>query len=599
MSRAIDRTLRRFIPRLAEHLSDDRLAQLFCHELALVERLIARRHLAKCWQCRVRQEDLEGRRADRMLDTYRDALEQRELSLTPEPREDFARQLDLYIQQATPRRRWKFPWPHITRPRLPLMNPALVTCMVFAFATILSFYFWWHQRAPRISSNALLVRAEKWDTPSLASSSGIVYQAIRITVSNESKKETVSRSIYRDTQGKRKPRQVKLDRTEEQLRSTLAEAGLDWDEPLSASGYQNWHDHQHVREDHIARAGNHLLRLTTTVPEGVVAEQSLTVRDTDFHPVLRTVELRDSGTVEIAELDFKILPWNAVDDNVFEPLEIANTSIPGSPARVLSFPRLPQTLTEGQLDETELGARLMLNQLHADTGEQLEIHRSPQGVSVAGVVDTEEQKRNLQDRLRMVPHVSAAIQTVAEASAAPVPTGVSQSVAIASMPDFSSPLQTYLREQGHNVDDINNLGQRLFQNAVVIAQESKDINDLQSHFGSAEPKTAVATATLSDLIYSHHERLEAALKQERELLAATQGAAHGGQTSDATQAPSLQDAANRNLALAKELTQTHSRAVRDAGQILNEMSLTLTDLTTGAREAFGKPQSASTLSGKK
>ncbi len=42
------------------------------------------------------------------------------------------------------------------------MNPALVVCMVFGFATILSFSFWWQQRAPRIGENALLVRAEKW-----------------------------------------------------------------------------------------------------------------------------------------------------------------------------------------------------------------------------------------------------------------------------------------------------------------------------------------------------------------------------------------------------------------------------------------------------
>jgi hypothetical protein len=591
----IDKLLKHFFPNLDDHLSDDRLANLFCNELTFIEKLIAKRHLAKCWQCRVRQGDLEGPRADRVMDIYRELYNSQDLKLSPEPRAEFAQRLERHIQQLPPRRWRAVHLFKISLIRLPRLSLSLAVFGVSVFGTSLCFLFWWQQRVPDITSNTLLVRAEQWDSPGASAAGGVVYQSVRITAPTL----TMERSIYRDLQGKRLPKQVKLKPTQENLRAELTRAGIEWDQPLSASGYQNWHDHQHVREDHIVRAGNHLLRLTTTVPEGVVAEQSLTVRDTDFHPVLRTVELRDSGTVEIAELDFKILPWSVVDDNAFEPLEIVNTSMPGSPARVLSFPRLPQTLTEGQLDEAELGARLMLNQLHADTGEQLEIYRSPQGVSVAGVVDTEEQKRDLQDRLRIVPHVSAAIQTVAEASAAPLSTGVSQSVAIASMPDFSSPLQTYLREQGRSVDDISNLGQRLFQNAVVIAQESKDINDLQSHFGSAEPKTAVAFATLSELIYSHHERLEAALKQERELLAATQGAAHGGQTSDVTQAPSLQDAANRNLALAKELTQTHSQAVRDAGQILNEMSLTLTDLTTGAREAFGKPQSASTLSGKK
>ena len=139
------------------------------------------------------------------------------------------------------------------------MNPALVACMVFGFAAILSFSYWWQQRAPRISSNTLLVRAEKWDTPNFASTSGVVYQSVRINLSKQMKKETITRSIYRDTQGKRRPKRVNLDGEEQQLASTLTAAGLDWDEPLSATGYQNWHDRQRVREDNIVRAGSHLL----------------------------------------------------------------------------------------------------------------------------------------------------------------------------------------------------------------------------------------------------------------------------------------------------------------------------------------------------
>src|SRR6201999_2346890 len=109
---------------------------------------------------------------------------------------------------------------------------------------------------------------------------------------------------------------------------------------------------------------------TTTVPGGLVEQQSLTVRDTDFHPVRRTVSLRESGTVEIAEVDFKILPWSAVNADIFEPVDTAGITAASNPARVLSFPRMPEVLTEDQLDEAELAARLVLNQLHADTGEQ-------------------------------------------------------------------------------------------------------------------------------------------------------------------------------------------------------------------------------------
>jgi hypothetical protein len=394
---------------------------------------------------------------------------------------------------------------------------------------------------------------------------------------------------------------MKLAATQQKLKDALTRAGVNWDEPMSASDYQSWHDHQHIRADEIVRAGVHLLRLTTTVPEGQgpVAKQSLTVRDTDFHPVLRTVELRDSGTVEIAELDFKILPWNAVDANAFEPLESSMTSVASSPARVLSLPRLPEMLSEGQLDEAELGARLMLNQLHADTGEQLEIHRSPQGVAIAGVVETEDRKHDLQSRLQMVPHVVSEIQTVAEASANPSPATEISSVAVASMPDQSSPLQEYLRAKGQSVDAIADLGERLFQNALAISQESRDIADLQSRFGSGEQRTVLASATLSELIYSHHERLTAALQQERKLLAEAGGSAATSQPSDAMQAASLVAAADRNLALAKELIQTNHPAAKPAEKILVELSAAVTDLAAEAQQAYGKSQGNTALSGKK
>jgi hypothetical protein len=590
--------LRHFLPSPDAHLTDDQLASLFCGELSFVQRWAAQHHLKQCWQCRLRKEDLEGRRAPQMFERFRAGRHRGNVS--EKARMEFSQTLKRQIQDFAPQETRSVRFPKISFPELSPMNPALVICMVFGFATILSFYFWWQQRAPRISSNALLVRAEKWDTPSLASGSSVVYQAVRITMTHESKKETISRSIYRDTQGKRQPKRVKLNDTEEQLRNTLTQAGLDWDEPLSASGYQSWHDRQHVREDHIARAGAHLLRLTTTLPDGLVEQQSLTVRDTDFHPVRRTVSLRDSGTVEIAEVDFKILPWSAVDANAFEPLESTLPTVVTSPDRVLPFVRLPESLTDGQLDEAELGARLLLNQLHADSGEPVEIHRTPQGVNISGLVETEERKRELESGLRTVPHVAVSIQSVEHLkSSPPTADAVPSGAVVASMPYQPSPLETYLEAQGRSVSDISGLAQRLFRSALTVSQESKEIVDLQTRFGFEDQKTVLASATLSELIYSHHERLQAALKLERELLADARSTSSTSNTSSVSNASSLMDAANRNLALSKELTQTNQPAMRTAEKILAEMSITMDDLTADAQEAYRKAQGNSTLSGKK
>jgi len=590
----MNKLLHHFIPALNEHLSDDRLAHLFCGELSLQERWVTRQHLAICWQCRLRQEELEGSRADRFFDRYLQI--RRTEKLSEEPEMEFSRKLRLRIQ-SMPQEDKAFRFPKISLPGLSPMNPALAACMVFGFATVLSFYFWWQQRTPQISSNALLVRAEKWDTPNFDANSGVVYQAVRITMTGESKKETIDRSIYRDPQGKRKPKRIHLNDTEEQLKASLAEAGLDWNEPLSASGYQNWHDRQHVREDHIARAGEHLLRLTTTAPEGIVAEQSLTVRDTDFHPVQRTVALRNSGTVEIAEMDFKILPWSAVDLSAFEPVEIASIAASNS-ARALSFQHLPEVLTENQLDEAELDARLILNQLHADSGVPIEVHRNAEGVIVEGLVDTEKRRRELQAGLRSVPHVTVAIQSDEALKANSSANNSVQSVSVASMPDQPSPLALYLEDKGRNIVDINNLAQRIFDDALAISQESREIADLQARFGP-EKQTFLTSITLSELIYRHHERLEEVMKHERELLAAAQGAPAPVQGLSAPSTTSLADAAERNLALAKELTQTNHPAVRSADRILAEMALAMNDLTAEAHEAYGKSQSHVSLSGKK
>ncbi len=541
----------RFIPDLQDHLTDSQLASLFCGEMTFVQRWAARQHLKQCWQCRLRKDDLEGLRSERIFARYKN---RRREWLSDEPEQEFSRRLRLQMQNFTPPKSRRVFVPKISLPGLPPMNPALVTAMVLAFATVLSFYFWWQQRAPRITSNALLVRAEKWDTASFNSTPGVVYQAVRITMTKDREKETVSRAIYHDTQGKRRPKQIKLDENGERVRSMMITAGLDWDEPLSASGYQNWHDRQHVREDHIVRAGPHLLKLTTIAPQGPVVEQSLTVRDTDFHPVERTLSLRDSGTVEIAEVDFKLLPWSAVDAGVFEPLETMPTSLASSPARVLPFPRLPEVLSEGQIDEAELGARLMLNQLHADTGEDIQIRRSAQGVTVEGVVETEGRKSELKTRLQLVPHVTLAIRSAEEAAAHPSAADDVHTIATDSMPDQLSPLQTYMRAQGRSVGDINSLTQRFFETSLAISQESKVIADLQKRFSPGEQRTAIADATLSELIYSHHQRLEAALRRERDLLAEARDSISSGQDASSPQPVSLIDAAERNLRLTKELT---------------------------------------------
>jgi len=544
----------------------------------------------------MRQQSLEGPRAERMLQLYRESLDSDDMVLEERPRTAFALWLELQMQHEASRKKRTVLAYAAWRYRLSSALPSASIGVALGLATgVLVFSFLWWEREPDISANALLVRAEKWDMSSSAANPGVAHQTIQIKTA----KLTLKRSIYWDVQGRHRPKPVALSVDEEQLRSTLGEAGVDWNQPISASAYQVWHDHQHVRADRIARSGIHLLTLITTVPDGEVSAESLTVRDTDFHPVRRMVSFRDRGTVEIAELDFKILPWNFVDATVFEPIGGIETTGMSNPSRVLVSPAVPERLTDGQLDATELSARLILNDLHADTGEQIEIARTEQGVEVRGLVETNERKRTLQTQLATVPHLAVSIQSVTDLRNHPELGNDVSSVKTVSMLDQQSPLETYLLARGRSVREINLLEQRLFDKALTISQESKAIDDLQVRFVPSNQTTVVTSATLSALIYSHHERLQAALNQERELLGEVQTVPRGGNSAPGRKLSPLLDTAIRNLTICKELTLANSPNPRSADEILAEMSVLLDDLTADAREAYGMPRSESTMGRKK
>ena len=110
--------------------------------------------------------------------------------------------------------------------------------------------------------------------------------------------------------------------------------------------------------------------------------------------------------------------------------------------------------------------------------------------------------------------------------------------------------------------------------------------------------TIIASATLAELIYSHRERLEEALKEERRLLSEVRRTGSGNGIS-ARDRLSLLNGAEKNLALSKELIETDSASPRSAESILTEMSATVDDLTAAVQLTYLKPQSESALSGKK
>jgi len=580
VSRLVDGLLRYFFPGCDEHLSDEQLAAFFCRKLSAAARWITRRHLTKCLYCSARREHLEGPRAERVLQVYREGMKSADPILPGPPRLVFAHWLDTQMRhKSVPARRVSH-LPNLARMRFSLPLPAVSAGVLLCLAAWASFfgYRWW-QSVPNLSADALLVRAEQAeqsDVVSPAAHSGVIHQTVRIKTA----KQTIDRSLYRDLQGKRHPRRSVSARAQEQLKVALDTAGIDWDQPISASDYQVWHDSRHERSDRVVRSSSHLLTLITTVPDGPVSRESLTVRDSDFHPLRRTVDFRDNGeTVEVAELEFAVLPWSSVDANAFEP---PTDSLSSPTARaLLALPR-SQVSDADALDETELTARLILDRLHADTGEQIEIRRTAQQVVVDGLVDTEERRNALTTELTMVPRLKVSIQSLARFTDHPSTGGETIRVEEASLPDQASALDAYLRARGRSVTESSVVARRLFDSALTISHESSAIADLNLRFTSPERLSLIASATLGSLLYTHHEHLENALREQRALLALVEGGSVSRQAHRPVADTSLGDAAARNLALSRELTQTANPPARGAEAILADIAVAMDGIAAAA-----------------
>jgi hypothetical protein len=451
------------------------------------------------------------------------------------------------------------------------MNPTLATAMVLAVASALCFFLWLRQ-PPIISANAFLVRAEVWDTAGDTSNKpGVVYQRISIRMPER----TVNRVIYRDAQGIRRPKSRPLTAADAQLKDQLATADVNWDEPLSAASYQHWHDRQRVRKDAITQPEAHLLRLTTTVPEGPIREESLTVRDSDFHPVARTIKMQDAGTVEIAELSYDVLPWNAERESLFEPLAAAPRGAVGSPAAILP-PHRPHYPSEMELDEAQLEAMVVLRQLGADTNERIDLVRGVNGVQVKGIVATAERKHEIETHLHQVPYVVSAIYTFQELQDRQSAANAITSIKQASSPTTPSPLEAYLIGRGMARAQIGELSIDLSNASVTVSQESMAIEELLTQFGKNKPLTPMARTAFDQLLADHKAKVLSSLNAEEQILAQagiSLPPMNGGQSGS-----QLEAATERHRALSSELLSDNGSQPRSAQAIAFELEQSLRQL---------------------
>jgi hypothetical protein len=346
----------------------------------------------------------------------------------------------------------------------------------------------------------------------------------------------------------------------------MASVGVDWEAPLSAASYREWHDRQVSVSDEVRKEDENRLTLVTKLSNGPIQEESLTVRASDFHPIERTIETRAYGTIEIAELSYAVLDWSGVNEALFEPL---TTPIHAHPALL---PALP---TAAELDSAELSARLALNRLHADEGEQISISRTDRAIEVKGVVETNERKHDIVSKLRQLPHVTAEVLSIPELQANPRDSSVAQSIRMQSVDAQPSPLEKYLDAEGNRKTELADSSQRLLDAALKVRQSAAELTTVEKKFAS--PQSSSRDSAFSQLTQSYAGRLLAGLDSEASTLDALGFTRRQRDTPDVTSID-LAAEVDHNEALCRELIAGSAGPTRQTSEIVPELYESITKI---------------------
>ena len=424
------------------HLSDEKLLLALDGELAASESAQVKSHLQACWSCRARSEQIEEAIAS--VVEYRDLLAKSFGPISTGGRAEFVAQLRQLARSAgSPTLRSRVvgtlrALQSFSKGALP--RHAAISGLVMAILLLVLFARPWEVR--KVSANQLLEDAQGSEVRALQSvTRPVVYQKLSIRIGDEA----MTRTIYRDLVGVRQTDRVDVSggteersngfasprqpqKRSESMRSarseieqTFLQAHLNWQDPLSAATYKDWHNNLDQKHDQVSLSGDNLLILTTTTDEGPIAEARLTFRTPDFHPIAAILLLHDARQVEVTELVWNVLPFEAVDPAIFSTEPVRPLDV-GRSANLVSPPSSP---SDAELAESELQARVAIHAEGADLGEQIELDRdlpaarpssSERSVVVRGIISTLERRNNLVSALQGIPYVQLRLQTVEEAA---------------------------------------------------------------------------------------------------------------------------------------------------------------------------------------
>ncbi len=385
-------------------------------------------------------------------------------------------------------------------------------CLVVVLTALVMLLLW---RNPKtVAASELLNKAESSEAQ-LASAGRhfIVFQRVKIS----SPTTTVERLVYRDSRGRRKARATHLNQADLNLQHTLEGAGVSWERPLSAADFRRWHDQLSDPQDSVYDDQNTFTLLTRS-RSTLVTQASLTVRKADFHPMRRHIVFRDFGAVDVAEVSYEVSDWNEDRaDSIFEP-ETASLPATSSRAFTVEAPRILPSPDD--LDEAELRARLALNEANADSGEQIDVRRGPSSIQIAGIIETNERKRDLEDALSRIPLVAVSLHSISDMETRPAshlaPKQQPPEYAVANQ----SRLQAYLENSDKDTPSVVGMIHEFLETSLVIQRETHALDVLHAKFMTPgqERLSSSSRDLLQKLVESHLERLQGGINRQRRLV---------------------------------------------------------------------------------
>jgi DNA-directed RNA polymerase specialized sigma24 family protein len=418
----------------------------------------------------------------------------------------------------------------------------------------------------RIDANHLLSKATREDrTLSDAGQPVVIHQRIQIKIAGH----IVQRDLYRDVRGIRQPKGHPMDADEQALRKKLSDAKLDWDNPLSAQNYQEWRDNLYREEDRIAKTGDNLLTITTNSQQSAIAQETITIKADSLHPVARTILFRDGESIEIAELSYNVLPWGPGIEQWFEPLSDSSSSLRSPMQKSHIVP--PTQLDESQLDLAELNVLLVLQELHADT-ERLQVVRTPSSVLVKGVVESNDRKAELITHLQMADHVIADISSYQDYDVGGVLGGGVSQFKEVSITANDTPMKRQCKQKSISLEQCRKISYALLNSSALIVRESKRLSELQREYPSSKPLTLTARILLSEITQKYMAHINAALNEQERVIRSFDIERVRQTATTPSDALSLNDMAQQNLALSKELVYVVEERSRHAPVILQELA---------------------------